>query len=229
MVIMKIQKINFNNRKYQVKLRSQADKSVLTEIFELQEYKEVESIIKSAKTPIIDAGAQAGFFVLYCRALNPEVKIYALEPNEDNLELLNQHIEINNLKNIEVEPAALSKKSGLRDFHISHDSHNHSLIKVLVPRIAKNIKINTYSLDDSLKEQGIDNVSLLKLDIEGAEFEVLENFTHWEKIKNIVLEYHDFGENNHKQLENLLLQNGYKVKSRASKFDQNLGFIFATK
>jgi len=226
---MKIKEILFNNQKYQIELRSQADKSVLTEIFELREYQEIEPIIKSAKTPIIDAGAQAGFFILYCRALNPDVKIYALEPDEENLELLNKHLEINNLKNVEVMPIALAGKSSLRDFYISHDSHNHSLFKVLVPKISKNIKIQTYGLDDWLKEQGIEEVSLLKLDIEGAEYEVLEIFTNWEKIKNIVLEYHDFGENNHKQLENLLLQKGYKVKSRASKFDQNLGFIFAHK
>jgi FkbM family methyltransferase len=226
---MKLQEILFNKQQYQVKLRSQADKSVLAEIFELREYRGIESIIKSAREPIIDAGAQIGFFSLYCRALNPEVKIFALEPDEENLELLNKHLEINNLKNVEVIPAALSEKSGLRDFYISHDSHNHSLFKVLVPKITKNIKIKTYGLDDWLKEQRIKGVFLLKLDIEGAEYEVLENFVHWEKIKNIVLEYHDFGENNHKQLENLLLQQNYKVKSRASKFDQNLGFIFAIK
>jgi len=226
---MKLSNLHFNNQDFKVYTRSQADKSIIKEIFELREYKEVEAIIKSAHEPIIDAGAQAGFFVLYCRALNPEVKIFALEPDEDNLELLNQHLEINNLKNVEVIPAALAGKSGLRDFHISTDSHNHSLFKVLVPKINKNFKIKAFSLDNLLKEKGIEKVALLKLDIEGAEYEVLENFTDWEKIKNIALEYHDFGENNHKQLENLLFKNGYKVKSRASKFDKNLGFIFAIK
>jgi hypothetical protein len=98
-----------------------------------------------------------------------------------------------------------------------------------VPKINKNSKVETYNLDDFFKEQGIEQVALLKLDIEGAEFEVLRNFTHWEKIKNIALEYHDFGENNHKQLEELLSQNGFKVKARNSKFDKNLGFIFAIK
>ena len=226
---MKLNNLHFNNQDFEIYTRSQADKSVMKEIFELREYKEVEAIIKSAKTLIIDAGAQAGFFVLFCRALNPEVKILAIEPDEDNLELLNQHIGINNLKNVEVIPAALAGKSGLRDFFISSDSHNHSLFKVLVPRISKNAKIKTYSLDDLLKEQGIKEVALLKLDIEGAEYEVLRNFTHWKKIKNIALEYHDFGEWQHQKLEKLLSDNGFKVKSRSSKFEKNLGFIFAVK
>jgi len=226
---MKLINLSFNNQNFKVYTRSQADKSVMKEIFELREYKEAETIIKSAKAPIIDAGAHAGFFVLYCRALNPEVKIFALEPDEDNLELLNQHLEINNLKNIEVIPAALAGKSGLRDFYISTDSHNHSLFKVLVPKINKNAKIKTYSLDDLLKEQGIEKVALLKLDIEGAEYEVLKNFTSWEKLKNIALEYHDFGDFKHQEIEKILTVNGFKVKVRSSKFDKNLGFIFAHK
>jgi FkbM family methyltransferase len=226
---MKQQTINFNNYKYQIKLRSQADKSIIKEIFELREYKEVEAIIKSAHEPIIDAGSQAGFFVLYCRALNPEVKILALEPDEDNLELLNQHLEINNLKNVEVIPTALAGKSGLRDFFISTDSHNHSLFKVLVPKINRVSKVKVWGLDDLLKEQGIEKVALLKLDIEGAEYEVLGNFVNWEKIKNIALEYHDFGDFKHQELEKILTENGFKVKVRSSKFDQNLGFIFAGK
>jgi len=226
---MKLTNFNFNNYNLQIYLRSQADKSIFKEIFELQEYKEVEVIIKSAKDPIIDAGAQAGFFVLYCWALNPEVKIFAIEPDEENLEFLNQHIEINNLKNVEVIPAALAGKSGLRNFFISNDTHNHSLFKVLVPKINKNIKIKTYNLDDWLSEQGIEKVSLLKLDIEGAEYEVLENFKSWEKIKNIALEYHDFGDFKHKELEKILSENGFKVKVRSSTFDKNLGFIFGLK
>lgn len=226
---MKNQVINFNNQKYQIKLRSQADNSIYKEIFELREYKEIEQIIKSAKAPLIDAGAQAGFFVLYCRALNSEVKIFAIEPDEGNLELLDENLKINKIDNVEVIPAALAGKSGLRDFYISKDSHNHSFYKILIPKINKTEKVKAFGLDDWLKEQGVEDVSLLKLDIEGAEYEVLENFNGWEKIKNIVLEYHEFGAHRHEDLEKLLSANGFKVKSKGSGFEKNLGFIFATK
>jgi len=226
---MKVVKFNFNNQGYNVKIRSQADKSVMTEIFELGEYKDIEQIVKSAKAPIIDSGAQAGFFSLYCRALNMDTLIYAIEPSESNLESLEENLSMNNIKGVEIVPAALANKSGLRDFYISTDTHNHSLFKVLTPQITKTSKIKTYSLDDFLKEQGIDEVSLLKLDIEGSEYEVLNNFTSWYKINNIVLEYHNFAEFNHTQLIELLQEEGYKIKTIPSKFDQSLGFIIATK
>jgi FkbM family methyltransferase len=226
---MKITKFDFNNQSYQVNIRSQADKSVLKEIFVLGEYKDVELIIKSAKAPVIDVGAQAGFFSLYCRALNSEVPIYAIEPDEANLETLEDNLSFNNIDNIEIIPAALAGQTGLRDFYISSDTHNHSLFKILTPQITKTGRVKTYSLDDFLKEQGLEEVSLLKLDIEGSEYEVLNNFTDWDKIRNIILEYHDFAEHNHDQLEKLLQEKGYKIKTIPSKFDQSLGFLIASK
>lgn len=226
---MKLNDLHFNNQDFKVKIRSQADKSVLKEIFELGEYKEIEPIIKSAKTPILDAGAQAGFFSLYCRALNSDVLIYALEPDENNLAALEDNLNLNDIKNVEIIPAALAGKSGLRDFYISTDTHNHSLFKVLAPQITKTAKVKASGLADFLNEQGINKVSLLKLDIEGAEYEVLNNFTDWQKVKNIILEYHDFGDLKHAQLENLLQDNGYKIKITPSKFEQGLGFIIGTK
>lgn len=226
---MKIHNLHFNNHDYQVKIRSQADKSIMTEIFELREYKDVEPIIKSAKAPIVDAGAQAGFFVLYCRSFNDQVPIYALEPAEDNLQLLEDHLNMNKISGVEVISAALAGKSGLRDFYVSKDSHNHSLFKVLTPQILKTGKVKVYSLADFLSEQGIAEVSLLKLDIEGGEYEVLENFSGWNKIDNIILEYHEFGKFKQAQLEKLLQNNGYKIKTAPSRFDKSLGIIVATK
>ncbi|MFC1598774.1 FkbM family methyltransferase [Patescibacteria group bacterium] len=226
---MKQVDLQFNNFNWQVNIRSQADKSALKEIFEIGEYKDVEQVIKSAKESIIDAGAQAGFFILYCRSFNLQIPIYAIEPDEANIEALEDHLLLNKIEGVEIIPGALAEKSGLRDFYISTDTHNHSLYKTLTPQITKTNKIKTFSLDDFLKEQGIERVSLLKLDIEGAEYEVLNNFNSWNKIDNIVLEYHNFAKFNHLQLEKLFKDNGYKIKITPSKFDKSLGFITASK
>ena len=152
-----------------------------------------------------------------------------LEPDENNLAALEDNLNLNDIKNVEIIPAALAGKSGLRDFYISTDTHNHSLFKVLAPQITKTAKVKASGLADFLNEQGIEETSLLKLDIEGAEYEVLNNFTDWQKVKNIILEYHDFGDLKHAQLENLLQDNGYKIKITPSKFEQGLGFIIGTK
>lgn len=228
---MKLNTLQFRNRAWQYYNRSQADKSVFKEIFELREYKEIEPIIKSARNPIIDAGAQAGFFILYCRALNPKVEIYALEPDEANLQILEQHISLNKITNVNFDNSALVGESGLRDFYISKDTHNHSLYKDYLPAIAKRVKVRGVSLPDFLQENDLKQISLLKMDIEGSEYEVLNSLqsADWIKIPAIFLEYHDWIQYHHTQLEKILQQNGFRTKIRVSKYDKNLGYIWAEK
>ncbi|MBN1326271.1 FkbM family methyltransferase [Candidatus Falkowbacteria bacterium] len=228
---MKEEKTVFNNKELILTLRSQADKSVFEEIFKLGEYKAAEEKIKDAKNCVIDAGAQAGFFGLYARALNPDVKIIAIEPDEENLAAMEKNFSQNNIKDIEIISSALAGTRSVRDFFVSADFHDHSLNKNLVKKIARKVKVQGLTLGDILKKYNIEKIDLLKLDIEGTEYEVFKSLSQddWEKINSIVLEYHDFLNFNHEALENILKQNNFIVKITKSKFADNLGFIFASK
>lgn len=228
---MKEQKIVINGKKFFLTLRSQADKSVFEEIFKLGEYKDAEEKIRNAKNFIIDAGAQAGFFSLYARALNPDIKIIAIEPDEENLQAMENNFSQNNINNIEVISSALAGTRSVRDFFVSTDFHDHSLNKNLVKKIARKVKVQGLTLGDICEKYNINQIDLLKMDIEGSEYEVLNNLSQndWDKINSIILEYHNFLNFNNKQLIDILKQNNFKVKTRKSKFADNLGFIFASK
>ncbi len=228
---MKEEKIVFNNKELILTLRSQADKSVFEEIFKLGEYKAAEEKIKNAKNCVIDAGAQAGFFSLYARALNAEVKIIAIEPDEENLEAMVNNFSQNNIQDIEIVSSALAGTRSVRDFFVSTDFHDHSLNKNLVKKIARKVKVQGLTLSDIREKYKINQIDLLKMDIEGAEYEVLNSLhkADWEKINSIILEYHDFLNFSHEVLENILKQNKFKVKTTKSKFAPNLGFISACK
>jgi FkbM family methyltransferase len=214
-------KLNFNNKIYKINLRDEADKSVFNEIFK---YRSAEKIIQNAKNFIVDAGAHAGFFTIYARGLNPLVKIIALEPEPANLEALEKHLKINNIENVEVLDKALAGKSGRRNLLISPDSHNHSLVDKAdgLPHIV----VDTISIAESLNR----SISLLKMDIEGGEFEIIENLDREtaEKIGAIILEYHDSKERTHKTLDAKLRELGFGVETHPSQFDRSMGFIFAT-
>lgn len=224
---MQIQQIKFNHHTFKVNLRDQADASVLAEIFDLREYRGAENIIKSATFPIIDAGAQAGFFSLYCRALNAKIRVYAIEPESENAQVLAKHLKSNHIQNVKIFQQALAGKSGKIDFYVSPDTHNHSLIKF--SEFKKMISVPALSLSDFLKQNKLIRISLLKMDIEGAEYEVLENLAKedWRKFENILLEYHDLPDKNHQQLAELIRRNGFSLEIFPSHYDKKLGYMLA--
>ncbi|MCX6744799.1 MAG: FkbM family methyltransferase [Candidatus Parcubacteria bacterium] len=193
----------------------------------MREYRVAENIIKSANFPIIDAGAQAGFFVLYCRALNSKTKIYAIEPEPNNAKVLAKHLKSNRISDVKIMQQALAAETGQREFYISKDTHNHSLISLAEEDLADKKVIPAISLTDFLRKNNLNKISLLKMDIEGAEYEVLAGLKmeDWQKINNILLEYHDLAEHKHEDLAELIRQRGFSLEIFPSHFDKKLGYM----
>ncbi|KKU26292.1 MAG: FkbM family methyltransferase [Candidatus Magasanikbacteria bacterium GW2011_GWA2_46_17] len=223
-------------KQWTLTFRDDADQSVAAEIFKRREYRAADEVIHNAKHPIIDAGAHAGFFSLYCRSLNPEVKIYALEPEPNNFEHLNKYLRLNNVTNVHPLQLALAAETGERELYLSTDSHNHSLvipakagIHVVQTDEVTTVLVHTLTLNDLCNQYKISVISVLKMDIEGAEYEVIESLTPKDlaKIGSLILEYHNNANNNYKNIEQTLRQNGFSVQIFPSKFDKTMGFIFA--
>lgn len=227
---MKSQKIKFQHQELNIYYRDDADESVIAEIFKWKEYKASESIIKNNKNPILDVGAHIGVFSLYAKAINPEARVYALEPEKNNFDLLKKNLDANKFFDVKTFNIALAERTCKRDLFISDDNINHSLLPELgenqdLPRVS----IQAYSFGDFLSQQKILKVGLLKMDIEGGEYEILENMSSedFSKIENIILEYHEYKGRSHKDLEKVLRQNGFSVQIFPSRFEKGLGFMFA--
>lgn len=230
--------IKFNGQKFNADIQDDVDQSVANEIFKFREYRMAEECIARAKDPIIDVGAHVGFFSLYCRALNPRVTIFAIEPEPGNVKRLEKNLAQNNIENVFVEQSALAGKTGKRILMLSPDSHNHRLFEGNAVG-QTGLQVSAYSLADFCQKHEIKKISVLKMDIEGGEYEVLEEMMDHDffLVENIILEYHDldhrnfneggFPEKNHKFLEKILRENGFSVQIMPSQFDKTMGFIFA--
>lgn len=219
--------INFNNQQFQLELSTEADVSVAAEIFKHREYRIADEAIKNAET-IVDIGAHKGFFALYCTALNPKAIIFCVEPEKNNIAALKNNKKTNNLKNVTPVEAAISDHTGDANLVVTADSHNHYLDDIAEPGDSMQ-KTETYKFSDFLTEYKIKIVSLLKMDIEGGEYAVFDGIEadNFAKIKNIVMEYHNFPDRNYKTIEKQLRENGFGVQVFPSKFDKTMGFIFA--
>lgn len=214
-----------NGKKIKLLLRDGVDDSVINEVFKFKEYRGIMEIIQNAQEDILDVGAHAGYFSLWAAALNSKVKIFALEPVKQNFLFLQENLKANKFKNIKPENMALSKQSKEIKIFLSEDSHNHSLL----PISEKVEKVKSENFEDFTNKKKISKISLIKMDIEGGEYEIFENSIDIiaAKTENIFLEYHQTETKNFKIIENILRQNGFTVEIFPSQFDKTMGFLLA--
>ena len=170
------------------------------DLFTRQIYRFIANIDKPL---IIDGGANIGLSVLYFKCLYPNSKIIAFEADPAIFEVLERNCRTYKLAGVELIPKALWKCETLAPFQ-----QEGSLAGRISP--AANILVPTCRLSDYLHQP----VNLLKLDIEGAETEVLLDCAHLlNNVANIFVEHHSFL-NNQQDLHvaiNLLHEAGFRV------------------
>lgn len=116
---------------------------------------------------VIDGGANIGMFSAV--AVSKDCISYAFEPEERMRGLLENNARL--MENIKVVPYALFDKKSIMTLTITDDMENYgdgSLIYERGPEF-KREQVQTISIDEFVKEQGLERVDFIKADIEGAE------------------------------------------------------------
>jgi FkbM family methyltransferase len=127
-----------------------------------------------AKKPnvIFDIGANIGEFTIFCAHYFPKAKIYAFEPDPIAFECLSKNIENFGLESrVSIWQLALSDKIEKSTFYVASSSADSSLVKPT--KYTAEIILETMRLDLFMANQSIKNISLLKMDAEGNEPEVI--------------------------------------------------------
>ncbi len=135
----------------------------------------------------LDLGANIGVFTI--SAAKKCKKVYSYECVKDNFMLLNENVSLNQLENVITSSLAVSH-SGLEDkIYLCRGKTNkyeHSLIHWR--KIKKETqKIKSIKFSDILDKHK--DINCIKMDIEGCEIEILENFNNYKNIKKLVFEY----------------------------------------
>jgi FkbM family methyltransferase len=159
---------------------------------------EVNKLNFSENPVIIDIGANVGIVSFYFAKKYPNAKIFAYEPHPLNFQNLVKGIEVNNITNIYPFNLAVFSESDM-DVKIFLHENNTSASSVF--RFLSSdpfVEVKTISLEDIIKQNNISYIDFLKIDCEGAEFDILENtdmFYHENiPIKNMFIEFHRFME-----------------------------------
>ncbi len=142
----------------------------------------------------LDVGANIGYFtLLFAKLVGNRGKVFAFEPEPSNFEILKKNVKRNNYLNVELEQAAVADYNGMTKLFLSHvAAGGHSVIAKKFLR-GGNISVKVTKLDDYFKGNDLFNkISFVKIDVEGAEFEVLKGMKkilEENKKFNIILEF----------------------------------------
>ena len=138
-----------------------------------------------------DVGANIGYYSLMFSAKG--CRCHSFEPVEGTFSKLLSNIEINSFSNATLNNFGISSSCCSREINISPDAcGNNSLENKFQTKQTEQITLKT--LDDYCLEKNIDQIDLLKIDVEGHENEVLlgaGNLLYSFKIKKIFIEIND--------------------------------------
>jgi FkbM family methyltransferase len=124
---------------------------------------------------IYDLGANIGYFSLLCAATSPQSKIFCFEPIPVNMAILCRHLLINSVKNVFPVNFAVSDHFGLVDFSADNLSHSYTYKQSSAHYGNRqiNIKVGIISMDILITQFGFTKPDIIKIDVEGAEYDVL--------------------------------------------------------
>lgn len=134
---------------------------------------------------IIDCGANIGLSVLYFKQLYPLAHIEAFEPDTQNFELLKRNCENNALQDVALYQAAVWTSNGSIAFSADDSEASH----ISEATSAKAVNVQSIRLKESLQKYA--QVDMLKMDIEGAEWDVVQDIaSELNHVSHFFLEYH---------------------------------------
>lgn len=122
----------------------------------------------------VDAGANFGVYTLVASKLVGETgRVLAFEPTAGSFATLRQNIDLNRSSNVRLFQVALAQKKGRAWLYHGWDPVGNSLGRDPLAG-SEGEEVQTESLDTVLKENGVDRVDVIKIDVEGAEELVLQ-------------------------------------------------------
>ena len=134
------------------------------------------------KPIFIDVGAYKGLWISKYLKKIPKIKAYMLEPHKPSFIQLKK--KFGTFKNVSIFRYGLSDITGIKDVNVNIQTYTNSFLD-LDPEASKSWKstkfehlykesVQIYSLEDFAKNNNIEKINVLKLDVQGLEFKVLE-------------------------------------------------------
>lgn len=188
----------------------------LNDCYQLRDLKKRLSDVKV----VVDIGSNQGLFAVAARRHFSKASIFCYEPNSQLANVLLHNSSVLNVKTyfeaVTKEPCKVTLQFGETDLHtktIESDLGN----------------VTGTSLRTMIERAG-GEIDILKMDCEGAEWELFEDTSSWEKIKSVTMEYHLWAKSNFSSVQLFAILNklGFKV-THHQPISKGFGIVTAVK
>ncbi len=185
------------------------------------------SVIKKTsdqkKVFLLDCGSNYGFYSFYVASLSLGNQVLAFEASPETFNSFKANLELNNFRNIDYRNLAISEVSG--KFISFYESYNDWESSATHNKFKNNkiVNIETTTIDQELSKKDLSNfVVIIKLDIEGNEFNAIEggkvSILKYEPLITIELSRYNFNNQNYNFNFFRKFLNDFKYKIYDDKF-----------
>lgn len=141
-------------------------------VFERHSVEWVKRLVQPGMV-VLDVGANFGYYtMLFSKLVGPTGEVIAFEPSTRFRTRLQKHAALNNVRNIEVAPIALSSSPGELRLQLGGDTASFHWVAENSPVETETVVLDT--LDNFVASHGIDRIDFLKVDIDGHEPKFIE-------------------------------------------------------
>ena len=167
----------------------------------------------------VDVGANVGYFSVLLSKLASAGNVLAVEPIEENVKFIEKSKKANSIKNLDIMTCAVSDRIGVEAFFQMEDSAYSGLLNTERANLKAQINVETNTLENLVKKARFEKIDFIKIDVEGAEFDILRQAKDFLLIQQPSLIMSECNAQNlgaygysQKEMITLLNQLGYEAK-----------------
>ena len=114
------------------------------------------------------------YFIQEAEKSNKKLKVSAFEPNPDLFSALEKNLKLNRIRNVKSEQMALDNQPGEAYLYLNHDIHTSIGSLIQTSTAGKKILVRKTTLDIYCENYSINQIDLMKIDVEGYETNILQ-------------------------------------------------------